>query len=118
MDAPTTIATVLLDGSPAEEFMSAYKRERPARWEFERGLVSNEIFSVKRWDWEGSYSYIGCVRRSGDRWWTHAVAPRTFYGRDSGQVLSVRHEYVSHVGPFDTKEQAAEKLWELYESPR
>jgi hypothetical protein len=121
MNAPRLIVNALLD-SEAAEFMKSYKREHPARWEFDTGGGSGKILRVNRWEWDGKRTYIGCVRQSGDRWWTHAVEQRNFYSRvprvDTGKHINSRDEYVSHVGPFDTKEQAAKKLWELYEAPR
>jgi hypothetical protein len=116
MNAAADIVTTLLDSS-AKEFMKSYTQERPMRWEFTPSTVSH-VLEVKRWNFEGSYNYVGSVRRNGDRWWTHTVAPRNFYGQGLGNITHVRHTYVSHVGPFDTKETAAEKLWELYEEPR
>lgn len=98
------------------------------RYEFT--LAHSGIYSVKRWGWDGMYSYIGTVRTTDEsswggralkgtpKWWTHEVASRTFYGRESGRILNVRHPYVSHEGPFDTQEAAADRLWELYEMPR
>jgi len=115
MNTATLIATALLD-SEESEFMQSFFKDVPLRWEFVPGM-SRGVLEVKRWT-SGGYTYLGCVKQEGDRWYTYTVTSRSFYGRDSGHLLNIRHPYVSHVGPFDTREQAANKLWELYEMPR
>jgi hypothetical protein len=112
------IATTLLD-SNEEDFMKSFKLERPARYEFKKADGWGN-YSVKRFDWDGSNIYLGTVKFSLDfkTWWVVWVAPRIFHrlkSKEGSHLMPRRASYVANKGPFDTKEAAADNLWELYE---
>ena len=112
------IATTLLD-SNGEDFMKSFKLDRPARYEFKK-VYGDNAYSVKRFDWDGSNVYLGTVKflLNLKTWWVTWVAPRIFHrlkSKEGSRLMPRRASYEANEGPFDTKEAAVEKLWELYE---
>jgi hypothetical protein len=115
------VVKALLD-SQAGKFMQSFAKERPLKYEFTpgRGMF---VFAVNRITFDGKSTYIGEIQRLHRypmTWLIATVAPRTFYGRDSGEALSTRqeqHPAKEDVGIFKSHKEAADKLWELYEHP-
>jgi hypothetical protein len=113
------IATTLLD-SNEEDFMKSFKLDRPARYAFKKAYGGYNTYGVNRFDWDGSDIYLGTIKflLNLETWWVVEVAPRIFHrlkSKEGSHLMPRRASYVANQGPFDTKEAAADKLWELYE---
>jgi hypothetical protein len=104
MNAAQTITAALLDSS-VEAFMKDYMQKHPVRWEFIPNKRLPLRFLVARWTFEGEKIYLGSIKRTYPENW------EILYKIRKSDNVNVPY---SAEDQFSTKEDAARRLWELY----